>query len=80
MPIFDPDELQNCCKEAGATHLFGSLLITMSSPSQNKESYDKNQFKVVNIIYLPIYGQSQKCSWFQDVNTEFLTLFSMGYF
>ena len=72
MPVFDPDELQKCCKEAGATNLFGSLLEIMSSSGQSKESYEKNKFKIVDIIYLLIYGQSQKCSWFQHVNTEFL--------
>ena len=62
MPVFDPDELQKCCKEAGATNLSGSLLEIMSSPGQSKESHEKNKFKVVNIIYSLIYGQSQKCS------------------
>ena len=52
--------MEEACKEANATNLFNEILKIMSSPGQKQNDlYEKNAHKVVNVIYMLIYGQSQ---------------------
>ena len=67
MPPFDPDSLREASISAGATTLFDVILDDMSGEGRSAKQQEKNKKKTVTIVYMLMFGQSQKASWFQTV-------------
>ena len=67
MPPFDPDSLREASISAGATNRFDAILDAMSFEGRSAKQQEKNKRKTVTIIYMLMFGQSQKASWFQKV-------------
>ena len=71
-PIFTPSDIEKLCRNAGAPNLFSHILHLMAMPEQSSNVKLKNHSRVVNVLHMLMFGQSQKCSWFQHANTSFL--------
>ncbi len=67
LPLFDPKSLKALCSKAGATKLFNAIVNAMSSEDQSSSRLLQNEKKAVAIIYMLVFGQSQKASWFQKL-------------
>ena len=70
--VFSPAQMRQFCKQAGACDLFDQVMNIMCAPHQSCEVRNKNEFRAANILHLMMFGQSQKCAWFQHANTAFL--------
>ena len=64
-PPFDPRLLKKLCNDAGASKLFNAILYAMSTNDQVAGRMHLNEKKAVTIIYMLVFGQSQKANWFQ---------------
>ena len=62
-PPFDPKSVN--CKQLGATTIFESLLNAMSCDGHSSNTQEANENKVVAVLYILMFGQSQKVNWFQ---------------
>ena len=67
LPPFDPESLRLACISAGANKLFATILNAMSSEDTSAQRQALNEKKAVTIIYMRMFGQSQKANWFQKV-------------
>ncbi|XP_065061436.1 uncharacterized protein LOC135688497 [Rhopilema esculentum] len=67
LPPFDPEALQTVAISAGANKLFSVILNAMSSEDKPVHRQALNKKKAVTIIYMLMFGQSQKASWYQKV-------------
>ena len=67
VPPFDPDSMKKVCELAGARKLFPTIMSAMSTICQSSNKQESNEKKCVSIIYMLIFGQSQKANWFQKV-------------
>jgi hypothetical protein len=61
----DPDQFQDICMEAGAANLFSTLYNAMSSDRMSEERQELTKLRVMVVIYIMIYSQSQRANWFQ---------------
>ena len=64
-PPFDPRLLKKLCNDAGASKLFNAILYAMFNNDQVAGTMHLNKKRAVNIIYMLVFGQSQKANWFQ---------------
>ncbi|XP_065054170.1 uncharacterized protein LOC135682973 [Rhopilema esculentum] len=69
-PPFDPEAVKVMCQDAGATSIFQTLLEAMSVQEQTPSKLLQNEKKVVAALYMLVFGQSQKASWFQKVLSQ----------
>ena len=65
VPPFDPDSFKEICCSAGTNKLFSVVLVTMSLPNQSLQRHAQNEKKAVTIIFMLMFGQSQKACWLQ---------------
>ena len=63
--IMDPEQFQNMCTQAGAANLFSTLYNAMSSYRMSDERQKLTKVRVMVVIYIMIYSQSQRANWFQ---------------
>ena len=66
----DLQQLKRPCKDAGATKLFNAILCDMSTYDQVAGRMHLNEKKAVTIIYMLVFGQSQKANWFQKAQSR----------
>lgn len=65
LPPFDPKSVKEVCQSAGSNKLFKIIMEGMSSEEHSSSRESMNEKKAVAIIYMMMFGQSQKASWFQ---------------
>ena len=73
IPPFEPEKIQEVCRTAGATKLFHAITTAMSQEHQTPFKKEQNEKKAVAIIYMLVYGQSQKANWFQKIFAQNMT-------
>ena len=73
-PIYDPDEFQELCADAGAPTIFSTTLASMTDSRHSEERIQVNKKRTVAIIYKLCYGLSQVCNWRQTDHALFLTV------
>ena len=77
--IYDPSEMKKLCSDAGADKLFDFLLNTMTTEvRQTAKKIIENEHKVVTLIHLLAFEQSQKCSYFQHDNAILMKDFGLS--
>ena len=64
-PIMDPDQFQDICKQVGVSNLFSTLHDAMSTNRMSDERQKLTKMRVVVVIYIMMYSQSQRANWFQ---------------
>ena len=64
-PVMDPDEFKSICMEAGAAKLFTTLHMAMNSSRMSDDRQGLTKLRVMVVIYVMIYSQSQRANWFQ---------------
>ena len=72
-PIYDPEEFQELCANAGAPTIFSTILgaMTDSRHSEERIHVQANKKRAVAIIYKLCYGLSQVCNWLQTDHALF---------
>ena len=65
VPPFEPEAMREICHAAGADKLFDSILEAMSTDDPSIGRGKQNEKKVVDAIFMLMFGQSQKANWFQ---------------
>ena len=70
--IYDPDDFESFCLEAGATTLFANLVDAVCTSRQDERRHDTNRKIVVSIIYKLCYALSQRCNFLQRDNMLFM--------
>lgn len=73
-PIYNPEEFQELCADAGAPTIFSTILAAMTDSRHSKERIQANKKQTVAIIYKLCYGLSQVCNWLQTDHALFLTV------
>ncbi|XP_065060338.1 uncharacterized protein LOC135687658 [Rhopilema esculentum] len=73
IPPFEPEKIQEVCRTAGATKLFHAITTAMSQEHQTPFKKEQNEKKAVAIIYMLVYGQSQKANCFQKIFAQNMT-------
>ena len=71
-PIYDPEEFQELCADAGAPTMFFTILGAMTDSRHSEERIQANKKRAVAIIYKLCYGLSQVCNWLQMDHALFL--------
>ena len=64
-PEMEPMEFETLCQEAGAKNIFQYIFEAMRTERQTNERIEANKKRTVAIIYMLMYGQSQRANWFQ---------------
>ena len=64
-PIMDPDRFQDICKQVGVSSLFSTLHDATSTNRMSDEQQNLTKMRVVIVIYIMMYSQSQQANWFQ---------------
>ena len=72
-PEMNPDLMEKICHEAGAINLFSSIYESMVTERQSSDRRQLNRNRTVVIIYMLLYGLSQKNNWFQIALARTLT-------
>lgn len=72
-PEMNPDKMEKICLEAGAINLFSSIYESMVTERQSSDRKKLNRSRTVVIIYMLLYGLSQKNNWFQIALARTLT-------
>ena len=72
IPIFNPVTIEKICEDAGSPNIFKDVLTIMEVPGQSNDVRKKNKNRAINIINTMMFGQSQKCSWYQHIQASFL--------
>ena len=67
LPPFEPSTVKEICLSAGANKLFKTIFHAMSSGHHSASWQALNEKKTEAMIYMLIFGQSQKASWFQKI-------------
>ena len=67
LPPFEPSTVKQICLSTGANKLFQTIFHAMSSDDHSANRQILNEKKTVAVIYMLIFGQSQKASWFQKL-------------
>ena len=67
VPPFEPEAMREICHAAGADKLFDTILEAMSTDDQSIGREKQNEKRVVAVIYMLMFGQSQKANWFQKI-------------
>ncbi len=65
VPEMDPAKFEFLCDEAGAGNIFPFLFNAMSFGRTSESRAQLNKIRTMVVIYMMIYGQSQKANWFQ---------------
>ena len=71
-PIYDPDEFEIFCLEAGAETIFDNFQKAICTIRQTEQRIGLNRKKVVSVIYQLCFGLSQRCNFMQKDNTIFM--------
>ena len=71
-PIYDPDEFEIFCLEAGAEMIFDNFQKAICTIRQTEQRIHPNRKKVVSVIYQLCFGPSQHCNFMQKDNTIFM--------
>ena len=64
-PVMDPDEFESIWMPAGASKLFTTLHMAMSSSRMSDDRQGLTKLQVMVVIYIMICSQSQRANWFQ---------------
>ena len=72
-PEMNPDKMEKICHEADAINLFSSIYESMVTERQSSDRRKLNRSRTVVIIYMLLYGLSQKNNWFQIALARTLT-------
>ncbi len=72
IPILNPVTIEKICEDAGSPNIFKDVLTIMEVPGQSNDVRKKNKNRAINIINTMMFGQSQKCSWYQHIQASFL--------
>ena len=77
-PEMDPDHFQEICKQAGAENLFPTLLRAMSSNCMSDDRQGLTKLRVMVVVYIMLYSQSQRVNWFQQSLARTLQQFGIS--
>lgn len=70
-PIYDPEEFQELCADAGASTIFSTILAAMTDSRHSEDRIQANKKRAVAIIYKLCYCLSQVCNWLQKDHALF---------
>ena len=70
LPPFEPSTVKQICLSAGANKLFQTIFHAMSSDDHSANRQILNEKQTVAVIYMLLFGQSQKASWFQKLSSS----------
>ena len=74
----DPEQFQHMCRQAGAANLFSTLFNAMSLYRMSDERQELTKVRVIVVIYMMIYSQSQRANWFQMSLARMLQQFGIS--
>ena len=63
-PEMDPNAFESFCRQVGAENLFLTVYNGMISNRMSENRKKLNKTRTMVIIYMMLYGQSQRCNWF----------------
>ena len=72
-PEMNPDKMEQICQEAGAINLFSTIYVSMVTERHSSNRKKLNRSRTVVIIYMLLYGLSQRNNWFQVALARTLT-------
>ena len=76
-PEMDPDAFESFCRQVGAEKLFLTVYDGMISSRMSENRRKLNKTRTMVIIYMMLYGQSQRCNWFQVALSRTLQQFGI---
>ena len=76
-PEMDPDAFEAFCKQVGAEKLFRTIYHGMISDRMSENRRRLNKTRTMVITYMMLYGQSQRCNWFQVALSRTLQQFGI---
>jgi hypothetical protein len=71
--VMDVDKFQNICMQAGATNLFSTLYDAMTSSRMSDERQDLTKLRVMVVIYVMMYSQSQRAKLVPSITCQNFT-------
>ena len=77
-PEMDPDAFESFCEQVGAEKLFSSIYNAMISKKMSKNRKELTKVCTMVIIYMMVYGQSQKANSFQVTLSRTLQQFGIS--
>ena len=75
-PEMDPKKFEIICQQAGADRIFPFIYNALCHERMSESRSELNRVRAMVIIYMMVFGQSQKSNWFQVALSR--TLSSMG--
>ena len=64
-PEMDPIKFEKVCEDAGARNIFQSIYKSICAERMSESRLYLNRIRTMVIIYILVFGQSQKSNWFQ---------------
>ncbi len=64
-PEMDPIKFEKVCEDAGARNIFQSIYKSICAERMSESRLFLNRIRTIVIIYVLVFGQSQKSNWFQ---------------
>ena len=76
-PEMDTDEFEKLCKKVGAENLFLLIYDAMCCEKMSEDRKKLNRIRSMVVIYMMMYGQSQRANWFQVALSRTLQQFGI---
>ena len=63
--VLDPERFQETCRNVGAENIFTTIYEAMCIEKMSESRQKLNKIRAMVVIYMVMYGQSQKANYFQ---------------
>ena len=79
-PEMDPSKFEKICKDAEAQNVFPYIYNAICVERMSDNRLTLNKIRTMVIIYIMVFGQSQKCNWFQIALSRTLSQYGISEF
>eukprot|EP00112_Aurelia_sp_Birch-Aquarium-sp1_P004638 Seg1525.10 transcript_id=Seg1525.10/GoldUCD/mRNA.D3Y31 product="hypothetical protein" protein_id=Seg1525.10/GoldUCD/D3Y31 len=79
-PEMDLTKFEKICKDAGASNVFTFIYNAICEERMSDNRLTVNKIRTMVIIYIMIFGQSQKCNWLQVALSRTLSQYGISEF
>ena len=79
-PEMDPSKFEKICNDAGAQNVFPCIYNAICVERMSDNRLTLNKIRTMVIMYIMVFGQSQKCNWFQIALSRTLSQYGISEF
>eukprot|EP00794_Sanderia_malayensis_P004178 gene4178-4734_t len=77
-PEMDPKKFEIICQEAGANKIFPFIFNAICVERMSESRCELNKIRAMVVIYMMVFGQSQKANWFQVALSRTLSQYGIS--